>query len=368
MGHAVKIVVIIPTYNERENIGPLIDALEVVFTTVPHQMHILVVDDRSPDGTAEIVEEKRNQLGNVHLLTGEKSGLGLAYIRGMKFVLNVLGADAVFQMDADFSHKPEDVPRMVAALEEGAEIVIGSRYVAGGSIPNEWGIRRKAISFMGNMVARYVAGLYRIRDCTAGFRAIRSSVLSKIDFDSLRIQGYAFQVALLHQVIVQQAIVREIPVDFIDRTRGLSKLGFSDIIEFIINAWWIRFCSSATFLKFATVGASGVVVNLGLFTIFMMLGMSKYLASAVAIEVSIICNFLLNNHWTFKSRRTSSGSRIKGIKLNLVSFAALGASFSTFVALNLLFPHIPPHVPQVLSILPGTFANYFLNSYWTFRE
>ena len=139
----MKVVIIVPTYNERENIGRLIEALEGQFATIRHDMHILVVDDTSPDGTAEVVRGLMSTRVNLHLLIGRKEGLGAAYIRGMDHALRDLGADAVFEMDADFSHKPEDVPRLLAALDGGADFVIGSRYVQGGSIPAEWGTVRR---------------------------------------------------------------------------------------------------------------------------------------------------------------------------------------------------------------------------------
>ena len=143
----LRVVIILPTYNERENIGNLIDALQAQFETLPHDMQILVVDDSSPDGTADVVRMKQASSSNVHLLMGQKSGLGAAYIRGMMHAMDQLGADAVFEMDADFSHKPEDVPRLMAALDAGADFVIGSRYVKGGSIPEKWGLLRRMNSW-----------------------------------------------------------------------------------------------------------------------------------------------------------------------------------------------------------------------------
>ena len=143
-------------------------------------------------------------------------------------------------MDADFSHSPSDVPRLLATLEDSADFVIGSRHVKGGSIPAEWSLWRKLNSAGGNWVARYIVGLYGIRDCTAGFRAIRASILRQIDFGALRVKGYAFQVALLHQAVTLGAVVKEVPVHFVDRKQGQSKLGLADIVEFVVNAWWIR--------------------------------------------------------------------------------------------------------------------------------
>lgn len=364
----MKTVIIVPTYNESKNIAPLVDALQEQFHGMAHDMHVLVVDDSSPDGTADIVRQLQADHGNLHLLMGTKAGLGVAYIRGMRHAMEELGADVVFEMDADFSHKPEDVPRLMAEIDAGADFVIGSRYVKGGSIPKEWGLRRQMNSKFGNIVARYVAGIYRVRDCTAGFRAIRVSLLRAVDFNSLRVQGYAFQVALLHQAVVLRAKIVEVPVDFIDRTEGESKLGLKDIVEFILNAWWIRFNSLKTFLQFAVVGASGVVVNLGCFTLLLMAGMNKFVASPVAIEVSIVSNFLLNNYWTFRRRNIKDRIRVRGLKFNAVSLLALLVSYGTFVALSISFPNVAPQIHQLVGIVPATLLNYFLNSYWTFKH
>ncbi len=364
----MKIVIIVPTYNERENILPLMRKLQEQFRNIAHDMHILVVDDNSPDGTGEVIKKEAEYNRNVHLLSGSKMGLGAAYIRGMRYALGELKADVVFQMDGDFSHKPEDVPRLLTALEQGADFVIGSRYVAGGSLPVEWGLFRRLNSKIGNIVARYVVGMSQIQDCTAGFRAIRASLLKGIDLPNLRVQGYAFQVALLHRAVMQGAIVHEIPVDFIDRTEGESKLGLADIVEFIINAWWIRLQNSRTFIKFVMVGGSGVVVNLGFFTLFIELGLSKFLASPMAIELSIISNFFLNNYWTFRWRQTGDSVRIKGLKFNAVSFLSLGLSYGMFIGLSIMYPKAAPQVHQLLGIAPALLTNYFLNSYWTFKK
>ncbi len=363
----MKVVIILPTYNERGNIVALLASLQDEFQRIRHDMHVLVVDDNSPDGTAVLVRESMQRYSNVHLVTGQKAGLGAAYIRGMQHAIDELRADVVFEMDADFSHNPADVPRLLAALESPSDFVIGSRHVKGGSIPAEWSIWRKLNSAGGNWVARYVAGLYGIRDCTAGFRAIRATILRQVDFTALRVKGYAFQVALLHQSVTLGAVVKEVPVDFIDRKYGQSKLGLSDITEFILNAWWIRLRALRTFIRFAVVGASGTVVNLGVFSAALHANLNKYVASPLAIEVSIIWNFLLNNYWTFRERRTRDRTRIKGLKFNLVSLASLGVSFTTFLALSLLFPRLSPLVDQLVGIVPAVLVNYFLNSYWTFR-
>jgi dolichol-phosphate mannosyltransferase len=365
---SVKVIIILPTYNERANIERMIGALQHEFRGIKHDMHVLVADDNSPDGTADVVRGLQAGHDNVHLIEGRKAGLGAAYIRGMRHALSVLGADVVFEMDADFSHKPEDVSRLLGEIESGADFVIGSRYIKGGRIPKEWGLFRRLNSRAGNIAARYIAGIAAIKDCTAGFRAIRASLLRRIEFDALRVQGYAFQVALLHAALEQGGRIREVPVDFIDRKCGESKLGVSDILEFLKNVWWIRLQSSKTFIKFAIVGASGVIVNLGFFTLFLIMGINKFIASPVAIELSIVWNFLLNNYWTFRWRNTADRTRIRGLKFNLVSILALGVNYGVFVVLSLVLTTVPPQINQLIGIVPATLVNYFMNSYWTFRH
>jgi dolichol-phosphate mannosyltransferase len=364
----LKVVVVLPTYNEAENIGRLIHALQAPFARTGHDCAILVVDDRSPDGTAGIVREAQRRHSNVHLLEGERRGLGAAYIRGMRHALRELKADVVFEMDADFSHDPDDVPRLLQALEGGADFVIGSRYVEGGSIPAEWAWQRRAISRWGNRFARHIAGLHGVRDCTAGFRAIRGNLLRDIDLEHLRVQGYAFQIALLYEARLQGARIVEVPVHFIDRSAGESKLGWRDLLEFGVNVWWLRLRSSATFGKFLVVGGSGVVVNLGVFTLLLNAGVGKFIASPIAIEVSVVSNFLLNNYWTFRERKSTQRVRVKGLKFNVVSLLALALSYGTFVALSHAFPAWPPQLSQFLGIVPATVVNYVLNSYWTFQK
>jgi dolichol-phosphate mannosyltransferase len=143
-------------------------------------------------------------------------------------------------MDADFSHDPGDIPRLLTALADGSDFVIGSRYVPGGSIPSNWSAFRKANSKWGNIFARYIAGLRGVRDCTSGYRAIRASTLLKIELSNLAVTGYAFQMSLLHAAVNCGATVTEIPIKFADRVRGESKIGIADIVEFMIKSFEIR--------------------------------------------------------------------------------------------------------------------------------
>lgn len=354
---------VVPTYNEADNIIPLIDQI-LGLADQDLNIRVLVVDDNSPDGTGELVQGIDDE--RVTVLHGEKKGLGTAYTRAFTHVLEEVSVEAVVQMDADFSHAPADAGRLLTALQE-CDVAIGSRYVAGGSVDESWGLRRRWISRLGNLFARYVAGLYHVRDCTAGFKAIRMDALRAAFPLRLRVQGYVFQVACLHALKIQGASIKEVPIFFADRSAGETKLGFRDVIEFFVHVWWLRLLSRKTFVKFAFTGFTGVFVNLGCFQALLGLGVNPYVSSVLAIEGSIIWNFFLNNFWTFRHRQINTRRRIRGLKFNAVSLLTLALSFSSFVALRWLFPEQAAWVSQLLSIFPAVLANYFANSYWTFK-
>ena len=167
-------------------------------------------------------------------------------------------------MDADFSHDPADAGRLLARVASDADVAIGSRYVAGGSIDQRWSWRRRQLSLWGNRLARWIAGLKGVRDCTAGFKAIRADALRAANVQEITVLGYAFQVALLHRLLHAGARVVEEPIHFRDRERGVTKLGLESLLEFGYHIWWLRLASHRTFIKFCLTGASGVLVNLRL--------------------------------------------------------------------------------------------------------
>ena len=373
-----KTCFIIPTYNEARNITPLLRQLTGLYSAP--DARFLVVDDNSPDGTAERVRECAGVDSRILVLTGERRGLGAAYVRGMAYALDELGAEAVVQMDADFSHDPADAARLLAALEDGdkdggeggtkgkVDVAIGSRYTRGGSIDIRWSMWRRLLSRWGNRLARWIAGIKGVQDCTAGFKAIRAPALRAAQIERARGNGYVFQVELLHRLQHANANIVEVPIHFRERTRGKTKLGFANLVEFFCTVWWLRFAGHKTFIKFGIVGGTGVAVNLGSFQWLLDLGVNKFIASPVAIEISIIWNFLLNNYWTFADRALYGRKRVRGIKFNLVSLLSLGVSYATFIALSLLLPQAPLVVLQACGIVPATLVNYSLNSYWTFAE
>ena len=360
-----RVCFVIPTYNEAPNVSLLLSRLTGEYAG--EETSFLIVDDESPDGTADRVREFAAQDRRVHLLEGKRRGLGAAYVRGISHALDALGAEVVIQMDADFSHDPADAEKLLARVAEGADAAIGSRYTSGGAVDRDWSFGRRWLSRSGNYLARRIAGLVSVQDCTSGFKAVSRGALKAAGVSEIRVQGYAFQIALLHRLIETGARIVEEPIYFRDRVRGQTKLGVRDLIEFFYSVWWMRVAGYKTFLKFSLVGLSGVVVNLGSFQLALGLGVHKFLASPIAIELSIVSNFLLNNYWTFADRAMTGRRRIRGLKYNLVSLTTLALSYATFVLLSMLFSEAPPVVLQGCGIIPATICNYLLNSYWTFR-
>lgn len=356
---------VIPTYNEVGTIGRLIERL---LSLHRDDVHLLIVDDRSPDGTARVVKDAMARSSRVHLVEGERAGLGVAYVRGFEAALAQFDPQVVVQMDADLSHDPEASIELLDVVRDRADVAIGSRYVAGGRLDAGWSQWRRLLSRFGNLGARYIAGLYAVRDCTSGFKAIRAGHLRDVGLATIGVQGYAFQVALLHRLVALGARVEEVPIYFSERAAGETKLGLADVVEFFWNVWWLRVQSARRFLRFVAVGASGVVVNLGSFWVLLTLGVHRFVASPIAIEVSIVWNFLWNNYWTFADRELVGRNRVRGLRFNLVSLGTLALSFGTFLGLQWLDPDGLTLLHQAAGIVPGVLVNYFLNAYWTFRD
>jgi dolichol-phosphate mannosyltransferase len=231
-----RVLVIIPTYNERENINRLIP--QVLEQTA--ELEILVVDDNSPDGTAASVEETAKETGRVHLIKRpRKLGLGTAYIAGFRFALE-RGYDLVFEMDADFSHDPREVSNFIEAAKE-ADLVIGSRYIAQGNT-QDWPLRRRLLSQLGNLYAHIVTGM-SVKDATSGYRCFRRELLEQLDFDRIASDGYAFQIEVAFRVWKLGLYICEIPIVFADRVAGQSKLDRHIIWEAFWGLWRLRLLS-----------------------------------------------------------------------------------------------------------------------------
>jgi dolichol-phosphate mannosyltransferase len=220
-----RAVVCLPTYNERENLEPMLRALG------DKDVDVLVIDDNSPDGTGELADRIAAQLDYVEVLHRErKEGLGPAYLAGFRRALDA-GAELVLEMDCDFSHDPAAVPRLIAAVDEGADLALGSRYVTGGSVGN-WGFLRRFVSAGGSWYARVLLGV-PVRDLTGGFKCYRRRVLEAIDLDAIESKGYAFQIETTYRTLRAGFRVVEIPIHFVDREEGGSKMSKVIVAEAI---------------------------------------------------------------------------------------------------------------------------------------
>ncbi len=352
----MNIVVISPTYNERENVKILIPILEKEFGKIgKHKMMVLFVDDNSPDGTANKISKFQKKFDWVKLLKREKKqGLGMAYAAGMKYAVEKLKADAFIEFDADMQHKPEDIKRLVAEFDKGYDYVIASRYIKGGSIPSDWGIDRKLLSVVGNLVARVILMTWKINDVTTGFKLTRvKGFYEKLNLDNLISRQFAYKIQLLFETVSAGAKVKEIPIDFMSRTEGESKLIKNEMMETMRVILTLQKNNPAIrkFVKFGVVGFIGFVLNSMALELFRRMSITQTLAqasaplhniwglrimeepsswaAALAAEVAILSNFSLNNMWTFKSERITNIFRLIGkfIQFNITSIGAVIIQF-----------------------------------------
>ncbi len=230
-----KNVVVIPTFNEKENIALIIEAV----LSLPKKFDVLIVDDNSPDGTAEIVKNAISNFNNRLFLEvrAKKEGLGTAYVHGFKWAL-LNNYDTVFEMDADFSHDPNDLVKLLEELENGTDVVIGSRYSTGVNVVN-WPLQRVLLSYFASWYVRLITGM-KIHDATAGFVGYKIAVLQKLDLNKIKFIGYAFQIEMKYRAYVAQFKIKEVPIIFTDRVRGQSKMSGSIIKEAVLGVIKLR--------------------------------------------------------------------------------------------------------------------------------
>lgn len=353
----MRIVVISPTYNEKVNIKKLIPLLEEeIFPQIKnHAMSLLIVDDHSPDGTGNEVRSFMKQWQNIALLEGDKKGLGDAYIRGMRYAMKQMKADVVIEIDSDFQHNPSDIPRLIAVMDQGADYVIGSRYVPGGQIPHEWGLHRKFMSYFGSLFARIMLLMFSVHDVTGGYKLTKTSFLQRIDLENLYSKYYAYKIQILYEAYRLGAKIVEIPITFAERKDGSSKLERKDLFDSFWVVVRLRLRDSQRFIRFLVVGGTGFMIQLlfqegtifigltyfiagimsGIISLFILhtdlTSLSHAIGAAFGAEAAITSNFLINNLWTFHDRRTKKGKRKKirqYIKFNMTSLASIFLQFT----------------------------------------
>ena len=308
----MKAVVIIPTYNERESIREIIPIVEdEVFPKIKNwEMAILVADDTSPDGTEQAVRDLMRKYKNLEILTGERLGLGAAYVRGMTHAIEKMGADIVFEMDADLQHDPAKIPEFLKKLEQGYDMVIGTRYSEGGSIPAKWPFIRKIFSVCGNLLVRTIMMRFSIHDWTGGFRVLKKEVFLKERDELTEFKGYTFQVSFLHKALRDGFKIGEVPFHFGERKLGSSKIApaayIFNLLKYVITARLIEVITGP-FGKFLVVGGIGFIINAVLYEVLVRsTQLPIALSNVIAAQFAIFSNYNLNNLWTFKSERSKN--------------------------------------------------------------
>lgn len=377
-----KAIVIIPTYNEKGNIAQTVGSLGNVFKEIKNwEMKILVVDDSSPDGTSEFVTELQKKFKFLELLVNKKkSGLGGAYLSGMNHAFNKLGADLVFEFDADLSHDPKKIPAFLAKIDQGYDMVLGSRYIPGGSIPENWGMHRKFLSVVGNRFINFLMLDFSIRDWTTGFRAIKKEVYLVVEKEmhSELFSGYTFQIGFLHKTLRKGFKIAEVPFEFKDRVVGNSKIGPEYIKNTLLYLMRVRIKEilKMRVVRFAMVGAFGAMVQLIALQLWRLVFSGEQifvLANFLSIETAIISNFIWSNLWTFKDRKLEA----KQIPLSFLTFnlssggsilvqTAIAAFTSNVIGLIPIFT-VPlinfvvdtGTISAVVGIFIGMFWNFF---------
>ncbi len=383
-----KVVIVIPTYNEAGNVIPTTQALSQVFKQCKgYDMHILFVDDNSPDGTSRVIDNLIKKYPFVHILNNKhKGGLGHAYKKGFVVAIDKYKADIVFEFDADLQHDPKIIPAMLDSVSQGADLVLGSRYIRGGGIPEAWPWYRKFLSIVGNIFIRVVMGNFRVHDWTTGYRAIRTAVVQDIlkIMNNSAFHGYTWQIGFLVKTIQKGYKVTEVPFVFHDRTEGNSKLGPEYIINtmrYIMKARLSQIFKSRVF-KFVIVGGFGSLIQFSFLYLYRGLIPSYQLAVFLSIETAVVSNFILSNLWTFADRQLIP-IQIPGkfLQFNLASagsiliqqvVAFIGEKTIGLIALfTVPFINLPVDTGvmfAVTGILIGMFWNFFAYSTFVWKK
>lgn len=332
-----KIVIILPTYNERENIQSIIVAIETVCKSLKNvKTQILVVDDYSPDKTAEIVTRLEKKYTNLKLISKQKEGLGAAITYGMEYAKTHYKPDILMQMDADWSHNPQLIPQFLEKINQGADFVIGSRYITGGSIPGNWGLQRKLYSVIGNLWVRLGLGQKSPHDWSSGYRMMRSGVMEKVLHGLSKYSGYLFQIAFLHRVKTAGFQVAEVPLVFVDRIHGKSKFPAVEYIKsvslYVIN--------NSTIIKYLCIGVAGFALQTVVAKLLVLLAVNPGLAVGIGSFFAIVSNFLGNNLWTFSHQRIHGLTKLlkKFVHFFLTSIGAVIIQ-GVVVGVGVLFWH-----------------------------
>jgi len=361
----MKITVIIPTYNEGENIKILIPSLLEEFSKFKnYDFSILVVDGNSKDETAKNVKSFQKKYNNIFLLEEEsKSGLGSAYIKGFEFAMKKIQSDYVVEMDADLQHNPSDLSSMIEEIKNNYDLILGSRYVLGGSVPKEWNFKRKFISYFGSLFARVVLRIFKIKDFTTGFKITRvNGVLDKIDFSKVASKGFAYKIDLLAKMYDMKIRIKEVPITFGLRDRGTSKMeekNFKDSLNVVLKYSIQR---NKNFIKFIIVGFGGLIIDYSVFNlaffVFHILDYPKFISGFTAM----IFTFTMNNFFSFRERKKTSVKEF----IPYVSLYVVSSSIPIYVGQQIIDYTRSIFGKDIIAINIAFFFGIFLGLIWNF--
>lgn len=361
-----KVVIIIPTYNEALMIEEtLYQVFQSTSTLNAFDVHVLVFDSNSSDDTQQLVSKLIKENQKLHLITeAKKSGLGSAYLQAMRYALNELSADIVFEFDADLSHQPKYIGPMLEKIQS-CDVVVGSRYVRGGKIPSDWGWHRKCLSAFGNYIARlFLTPKYK--DFTSGFRATRRAALLKALPDEFLCNHYAYKLHLFWLLHKNKARICEYPIEFVDRTKGASKLPTNSIFDALRVLGLLRFYESKRYLKMCLVGLSGTILQYFIYNLLRQ-ELPPFNAAQLAVVAAILNNFVLNNYYTFrKKQRIDTYERIRSFSL-YVGYSIVMIYLQSYWLLLGIKYFGPGALKENLIILGGIILGSILN-YITFSN
>ena len=393
----MRIVVTVPTYNEKENIEAAIkNILAQSKSLTGYDLHVIVSDSHSPDVTAEIVKKISQTNPKVHYLDVKVRGLGIGLVKGHRYAIDKLKADILAQMDGDLSHDPSTLPQMVKYIEEGYDLVNGSRLTKGGH--NLLGWHRRLFTNGSSIYSRFAWGAFKLTEFTTSYRVFTKELFGKIDFSkvSWKSKTYIVQPTFLYAAIKAGAKIKEVPITFVDRKAGYSKAKIVNyILDVLIFGLKVRLEKSKTFIKFLFVGGQSYFVNaiaLGLLNrgqIYSLKVLSMpllgfiptiesapkiyflhidrlFVASLISIELSIIYNFIWHDNWTFKSRERHGSFVTRLVKFNLSSLASPIIQLVCILVAVRVF-NLNEQIGLAVGVLIGLFFNYAVNMLWIWK-
>ena len=393
----MRLVVNIPTYNEKENVEEVIKKVLAQSKNLPGiDLHVLISDSHSPDGTPNVVKQISKTNPKVHYLDVRERGIGVGLVKGHRFAIDRLKADILAQMDGDLSHNPQTLSIMLDYVKKGYDLVNGSRSMPGGK--NLLGWHRRLFSAGMSLYCRLSWGTFNITEYANSYRMFTKNLFQKIDFSKVpwKSKTYIFQPAFIYAAMIAGAKIKEVPITFEDRKRGYSKaqiVGYIfDVLKFGIK---VRLLKSKTIIKFLIVGTCSYFLNaisLGLLyrgdiyalhvlskplfsfipdvnaTKFFFLALDRLLISSViSIELSIIFNFIMHENWTFKTRSHEGLAIVRLLKFNLSSIASPIIQLAAILIFAKVL-HLHEQIGLAVGVVIGLFFNYFVNILWIWKE